>query len=139
MRERPRPENDPCPVQQAPHRLRTDPQGLGETTLYRVNSRFFFAQNPELAQLAIDALQAPDVLPDARAGRPRRTSPAGVQRRRQVRPVSRPAQHHAHQARFAALGVLMQSRSVVRIPLRPAVGRGAARPSHVIRAVTSYR
>ncbi|MFJ8405783.1 hypothetical protein ACIQ9K_35655 [Streptomyces microflavus] len=63
-------------------------QRPGETTLYRVNPRFFFAQNPELAQLAIDALEAPDVLPDARAGRPRRTSPADAQRRRQVRPVS---------------------------------------------------
>ncbi|MET9097123.1 MarR family transcriptional regulator [Streptomyces cyaneofuscatus] len=63
-------------------------QRPGETTLYRVNPRFFFAQNPELAQLAIDALEAPDVLPDARAGRPRRTSAADVQRRRHVRPVS---------------------------------------------------
>ncbi|MCX4489976.1 hypothetical protein OG890_39500 [Streptomyces anulatus] len=60
----------------------------GGTTLYRVNPRFFFAQNPDLAQLAIDALQAPDVLPDARAGRPRRASPVDAQRRRQVRPVS---------------------------------------------------
>lgn len=63
-------------------------QRPGESTLYRVNPRFFFAQNPELAQLAIDALDAPDVLPDARAGRPRRSTPADVQRRRQVRPVS---------------------------------------------------
>ncbi|MEV7254139.1 MarR family transcriptional regulator [Streptomyces cyaneofuscatus] len=63
-------------------------QRPGDTTLYRVNPRFFFAQNPELAQLAIDALEAPDVLPDARAGRPRRTSTTDAQRRRQVRPVS---------------------------------------------------
>ncbi|MFJ2101414.1 hypothetical protein ACIOHR_30010 [Streptomyces anulatus] len=55
-------------------------QRTGETTLYRVN--------PDLAQLAVDALKAPDVQPDARAGRPRRASTTGVQRRRQVRPVS---------------------------------------------------
>ncbi|MFE1335848.1 MarR family transcriptional regulator [Streptomyces microflavus] len=60
----------------------------GTTNLYRVNPRFFFAQNPEIAQLAIDALNAPDVLPDTRSGRPRRTAPADAQRRRQVRPVS---------------------------------------------------
>ncbi|MEV7275116.1 MarR family transcriptional regulator [Streptomyces bacillaris] len=63
-------------------------QRPGEIGLYRVNPRFFFSQNPELAQLAIDALEAPDVLPDARAGRPRRTSTTDIQRRRQVRPVS---------------------------------------------------
>lgn len=33
MRERLGPENDPCPVQQAPHRLRTDPQVLGDLQL----------------------------------------------------------------------------------------------------------
>lgn len=33
VRERPRPETDPCPVQQAPYRLRTDPQGLGDLHL----------------------------------------------------------------------------------------------------------
>ncbi|MEU3137718.1 transcriptional repressor [Streptomyces sp. NPDC006854] len=63
-------------------------QRTGETTLYRVNPRFYFSQNPELAQLAADALNAPDVQPDARAGRPRRASTTDAQRRRQVRPVS---------------------------------------------------
>nr|WSU79080.1 MarR family transcriptional regulator [Streptomyces anulatus] len=63
-------------------------QRTGETTLYRVNPRFYFAQNPDIAQLAVDALNAPDVQPDARAGRPRRTSTTDAQRRRQVRPVS---------------------------------------------------
>ncbi|MFE9783645.1 MarR family transcriptional regulator [Streptomyces sp. NPDC005775] len=55
---------------------------------YRVNPRFFFAQNPELAQLVLEALQAPDVEPDERAQQPRRTSPADARRRREVRPVS---------------------------------------------------
>ncbi|MCX4489979.1 transcriptional repressor [Streptomyces anulatus] len=61
---------------------------LLQRTIYRVNPRFFFAQNPELAQLAIDALEAPDVLPGTRAGRPHRTSTTDVQRRWRVRPVS---------------------------------------------------
>jgi hypothetical protein len=55
---------------------------------YRVNPRFFFAQNPEVAQLVLDALQAPDVQPDDRAHQPRRTSPADARRKREVRPVS---------------------------------------------------
>ncbi|WP_411093574.1 MarR family transcriptional regulator [Streptomyces sp. 049-1] len=55
---------------------------------YRVNPRFFFAQNPEVAQLVLDALQAPDVVPDERAQQPRRTSPVDKRRRRQVRSVS---------------------------------------------------
>ncbi|MEU8943560.1 MarR family transcriptional regulator [Streptomyces goshikiensis] len=59
----------------------------GETNIYRVNPRFFFAQNPEVAQLVLDALQAPDVLPDERAHQPRRTSPVDARRRREVRPV----------------------------------------------------
>ncbi|MEU1216648.1 MarR family transcriptional regulator [Streptomyces sp. NPDC005790] len=54
----------------------------------RVNPRFFFAQNPEMLQLVLDALQAPDVEPDERAQQPRRTSPADARRRRQVRSVS---------------------------------------------------
>ncbi|MFE4532183.1 MarR family transcriptional regulator [Streptomyces anulatus] len=60
-------------------------QRTGETTLYRVNPRCFFAQNPDLAQLPVDALNAPDIQPDAR---PSRTSTTDAQRRRQVRPVS---------------------------------------------------
>ncbi|WP_371244209.1 MarR family transcriptional regulator [Streptomyces pimonensis] len=63
-------------------------QRTGEASIYRVNPRFFFAQNPEVAQLVLDALQAPDVEPDERAHQPRRTSPVTVRRRRQVRPVS---------------------------------------------------
>ncbi|MDI3102433.1 MarR family transcriptional regulator [Streptomyces sp. AN-3] len=55
---------------------------------YRVNPRFFFSQNPEVAQLVLDALQAPDVVPDDRAQQPRRTSSADARRRRQVRSVS---------------------------------------------------
>ncbi|MFC8408600.1 MarR family transcriptional regulator [Streptomyces griseoincarnatus] len=60
----------------------------GEASVYRVNPRFFFAQNPEVAQLVLDALQAPDVEPDERAHQPRRTSPVDARRRREVRPVS---------------------------------------------------
>lgn len=63
-------------------------QREGETNVYRVNPRFFFAQNPEVAQLVVDALQAPDVLPDERAHQRRRSSPADERRRREVRPVS---------------------------------------------------
>ncbi len=55
---------------------------------YRVNPRFFFAQNPEVAQLVLEALQAPDVEPDERAHQPRRTSPIDARRRREVRSVS---------------------------------------------------
>lgn len=55
---------------------------------YRVNPRFFFAQNPEVAQLVLDALEAPDVALDDRAQQPRRTSPGDVRRRQAVRPVS---------------------------------------------------
>ncbi|ASY37104.1 hypothetical protein CAC01_31105 (plasmid) [Streptomyces sp. CLI2509] len=59
-----------------------------EDVRYRVNPRFFFAQNPEIARLALAALEAPDVVPDARAHQPRRTSPADTRRRRVVRSVS---------------------------------------------------
>ncbi len=52
---------------------------------YQVNPRFFFAQHPEVAQLALEALQAPDIVPDERAHQPRRASPATVRRRRVVR------------------------------------------------------
>ncbi|WP_158716624.1 hypothetical protein [Streptomyces sp. NRRL F-5630] len=58
-----------------------------EDVRYRVNPRFFFAQNPEIARPTLAALQAPDVIPDARAHQPRRTSPADT-RRRVVRSVS---------------------------------------------------
>ncbi|MDT0432890.1 MarR family transcriptional regulator [Streptomyces salyersiae] len=58
------------------------------TNIYRVSPRFFFAQNPEIAQLVLDALTFPDVVPDERAHRPRRTSAGDMQRRREVRPVS---------------------------------------------------
>ncbi|MFI2673217.1 MarR family transcriptional regulator [Streptomyces albidoflavus] len=54
---------------------------------YQVNPRFFFAQHPEVAQLALEALQAPDIVPDERAHQPRRASPAAVRRRRVVRSV----------------------------------------------------
>ncbi|MBL3806605.1 helix-turn-helix domain-containing protein [Streptomyces diastaticus] len=54
---------------------------------YQVNPRFFFAQHPEVAQLALHALQAPDVVPDERAHQPRRMSPADARRRRVVRSV----------------------------------------------------
>ncbi|WP_251145343.1 hypothetical protein [Streptomyces sp. McG3] len=38
-------------------------QRTGETTLYRVNPRFFFAQNPDLAQLAVEPLKPPTSSP----------------------------------------------------------------------------
>lgn len=56
-------------------------------TTYRVNPRFYFAQNPGILQLVLDALDAPDVEPDERAHQPRRASPADAERRRTVRPV----------------------------------------------------
>ncbi|QYA92590.1 hypothetical protein KZO11_02200 [Streptomyces anulatus] len=43
--------------------------------------------DPGLAQLAVDALRAPGIQPDDRAGRARRAPITDTQRRRQVRPV----------------------------------------------------
>ena len=54
---------------------------------YRVNPRFYFSQNPEIARLAAEALAAPNVTPDSRAQQRRRASTADV-RRRGMRPVS---------------------------------------------------
>ncbi|MFE1130088.1 hypothetical protein ACFW6R_25795 [Streptomyces albidoflavus] len=50
-----------------------------------MNPRRLIAHHPEVAQLALEALQAPDIVPDERAHQPRRASPAAVRRRRVVR------------------------------------------------------
>lgn len=58
-----------------------------DPTRYRVNPRYFFASNPEIRRLVGEALDAPEITPDARAESPRRTNSADIRRRRNVRAV----------------------------------------------------
>ncbi|MFD7731905.1 MarR family transcriptional regulator [Kitasatospora phosalacinea] len=54
---------------------------------YRVNPRYFFASNPEIRRLVAEALQAPQITPDARAEGPRKLGNVAARRRRTIQAV----------------------------------------------------
>ncbi|WP_327064258.1 helix-turn-helix domain-containing protein [Kitasatospora sp. NBC_01302] len=58
-----------------------------DPTRYRINPRYFFASNPEIRRLVAEALEAPEVTPDARAEAPRKVGNVDARRRRTIKAV----------------------------------------------------
>ncbi|GAA2116176.1 MarR family transcriptional regulator [Kitasatospora saccharophila] len=58
-----------------------------DPTRYRVNPRYFFAANPEIRRLVGEALDAPQITPDARATGPRKIGNTEARRRRTIKAV----------------------------------------------------
>ncbi|GAA1273488.1 MarR family transcriptional regulator [Kitasatospora nipponensis] len=58
-----------------------------DPTRYRINPRYFFASNPEIRRLVAEALEAPEITPDARAAAPRKIGNMDAMRRRTIRAV----------------------------------------------------
>jgi hypothetical protein len=58
-----------------------------DPTRYRVNPRYFFAINPEIRRLVGEAMDAPEIVPDARAEAPRKVGNTASRRRRTIRAV----------------------------------------------------
>ncbi len=54
---------------------------------YRVNPRYFFASNPEIRRLVVEALEAPEITLDARAEGPRKVGNVDARRRRTIKAV----------------------------------------------------
>ncbi|MFI5534535.1 MarR family transcriptional regulator [Kitasatospora sp. NPDC051853] len=54
---------------------------------YRVNPRYYFASNPEIRRLVAEALDAPQITPDARAEGPRKVGNVAARRRRTIQAV----------------------------------------------------
>lgn len=58
-----------------------------DPTRYRVNPRYFFASHPEIRRLVVEALDAPEITPDARAAGPRKIGNTEARRRRTIKAV----------------------------------------------------
>ncbi|MFE9426992.1 MarR family transcriptional regulator [Kitasatospora sp. NPDC006697] len=58
-----------------------------DPTRYRVSPRYFFASNPEIRRLVGEALDAPEITPDARAQAPRKVGNIAARRRRTIQAV----------------------------------------------------
>jgi hypothetical protein len=58
-----------------------------DPTRYRVNPRYFFATNPAIGRLVAEALEAPEITPDARAEAPRKLGNVAARRRRTIQAV----------------------------------------------------